>query len=214
MDVNGSPEYALTWKHWDMPSGPPICALRARARPTSDNACSGWPTPAHQDGEHCSGQSERTGGRKSNLTDTATLAGWPTPMAGSLGTDTYNPAGNTDSSRRTVSLVAGWGTPSARDWKNGQASDETMNHNARPLNEQAVATGGFWSDSEWLPCLDAKARRIEPGIFPLVDGLPGAVDGLGPVSRVGALRGAGNAIVPQVAAQFISAFMALERETG
>ena len=37
MDVNGSPEYALTWKHWDMPAGPPICALRASQRPISVN---------------------------------------------------------------------------------------------------------------------------------------------------------------------------------
>jgi len=35
LDVNGSPEYELTWKHWDMPSGLPICALRASARHTS-----------------------------------------------------------------------------------------------------------------------------------------------------------------------------------
>src|SRR5271157_3853765 len=41
MDVNGSPEYALTWKCWDMPSGPPIYALRARARLISDNGYSG-----------------------------------------------------------------------------------------------------------------------------------------------------------------------------
>ena len=28
LDVNGSPEYVLIWKHWDMPLGLPICALR------------------------------------------------------------------------------------------------------------------------------------------------------------------------------------------
>jgi hypothetical protein len=39
------------------------------------------------------------------------LAGWPTPMAGSPGTEEYNPAGNTDSSRKTVALLAGWATP-------------------------------------------------------------------------------------------------------
>src|SRR5690606_25554218 len=36
MAAYGSPEYVLTWKHWDMPSGPPICALRARARKPKD----------------------------------------------------------------------------------------------------------------------------------------------------------------------------------
>ena len=45
LGVNGSIEYALTWKHWDMKSGPPICALRASARRTSDSGFTGWPTP-------------------------------------------------------------------------------------------------------------------------------------------------------------------------
>src|SRR5690606_467771 len=29
VDVDGSPEYVLTWNHWDMPWGPPIFRLRA-----------------------------------------------------------------------------------------------------------------------------------------------------------------------------------------
>lgn len=43
MDVNGSLEYALTWKHWDMLSGVPICALRASAHRTFVHAYSGVP---------------------------------------------------------------------------------------------------------------------------------------------------------------------------
>lgn len=49
MAAYGSPEYALTWNHWDMPSGPRICALRASQLPTSDNACTGWVTPSARD---------------------------------------------------------------------------------------------------------------------------------------------------------------------
>jgi len=43
----GSPVYALTWKQWDMQSGPPICALRASVRRISASDCigAGWPTP-------------------------------------------------------------------------------------------------------------------------------------------------------------------------
>ena len=44
LDVNGSPEYELTWKESDMPSGPPICRLRASARYTFASSCGGWPT--------------------------------------------------------------------------------------------------------------------------------------------------------------------------
>lgn len=75
MDVDGSPEYVLTWKQWDMESGPPICALRASARPISDNAFGGWPTPRRED-------SESTGGHRGvldTLTSAARVAGWATP---------------------------------------------------------------------------------------------------------------------------------------
>jgi DNA (cytosine-5)-methyltransferase 1 len=53
-----------------------------------------------------------------------------------------------------------------------------------------------WDKYDLIPCADGKARRIESGTFPLVNGLSG---------RVGLLRGYGNAIVPQVAAEFIQA---------
>lgn len=56
----------------------------------------------------------------------------------------------------------------------------------------------FWSDADWLGCRDGKFRPVEPGTFPLANGVP---------ARVGRLRGYGNAIVPQVAAEFIKAFM-------
>lgn len=62
---------------------------------------------------------------------------------------------------------------------------------------------GFWSDADWLGCRDGKFRPVEPGTFPLANGLP---------ARVGRLRGYGNAIVPQVAAEFIKAFMGAVNE--
>lgn len=57
---------------------------------------------------------------------------------------------------------------------------------------------GFWSDAIWLPCRDGKERPAKPSIFPLAHGLPG---------RVGQFRAYGNAIVPQVGAEFVKAYM-------
>jgi hypothetical protein len=79
LGVNGSPEYVMTWKSWDMPSGPPICALRASARPISGSACTGWPSPMGRD--HKDGTAVGTVPDNALLGRVAWLAGWPTPSA-------------------------------------------------------------------------------------------------------------------------------------
>ena len=55
-----------------------------------------------------------------------------------------------------------------------------------------------WAELEWLPCTDGKQRPTKSGIFPLAHGVS---------ARVAKLRAAGNAITPQVAAEFIRAAM-------
>ena len=75
------------------------------------------------------------------------------------------------------------------------------------LGEESLAEGwegaerhgsqaSAWSRFDLIPCADGKARRIEPGLAPLAHGV---------AERVVRLRGYGNAIVPQVAAEFIAA---------
>jgi len=62
------------------------------------------------------------------------------------------------------------------------------------------AASCFWDNSTIIHCRDGKHRPIptEPALFPLAHGIP---------NRVGILRGAGNAIVPQAAAEIIKAYM-------
>jgi DNA (cytosine-5)-methyltransferase 1 len=62
--------------------------------------------------------------------------------------------------------------------------------------DDANGRGSPWSACDWLPCLDGKARPVEPGTFPLAHGVP---------ERVGLLRHYGNAIVAPLAAKFIEA---------
>lgn len=80
----------------------------------------------------------------------------------------------------------------------------TINERSEPRrlrqNENgSTATAGFWTDYRLAKCRDGKARRIptEPAFFPLAHGIP---------ARVVRLRGYGNAIVPQVAAEFVKAY--------
>ena len=75
-----------------------------------------------------------------------------------------------------------------------------------------------WSDPDWLYCRDEKYRPIKSSIEPLANGLPRGMGYSSDTSesidanntqeaRVMRLKGYGNAIVPQVAASFIKAFM-------
>ena len=77
-----------------------------------------------------------------------------------------------------------------------QQRSEGRQDSERHSSETGAST--FWNTADWLPCRDGKARPVEPGTFPLAHGVPG---------RVGRLRAYGNAIVPQVAAEFIKAAM-------
>ncbi|WP_193162934.1 DNA cytosine methyltransferase [Enterobacter ludwigii] len=66
-------------------------------------------------------------------------------------------------------------------------------------NMPAVPVNSLWRDADWILCRDGKWRPVEPGIKPLVNGLPG---------RVGRLRAYGNALNVEAATVFIRAYMA------
>jgi DNA (cytosine-5)-methyltransferase 1 len=81
----------------------------------------------------------------------------------------------------------------------------------------------FYAAADVLPFRDGKARRVEPGSFPLAAGIP--VDmgkgrsradrvaiGAARAHRLGSLRGYGNAINPIIAAEFIAAADAAVKE--
>ena len=94
----------------------------------------GWHTPKATDGSN--GGPNQAGGA---LPPDAALTHWPTPMAG-------NPyAGNNDSSRKTVSLLLGWATPRANDFKSeltGTTTDQQLRGSrGQPLPRQVLGVG-------------------------------------------------------------------------
>ncbi|HDS5360980.1 TPA: DNA cytosine methyltransferase [Enterobacter roggenkampii] len=95
----------------------------------------------------------------------------------------------------------GWSGNAEQNWLGGQS--------LRPLE-----VNGFWRDADWLLCRDGKWRPVEPGTFPLVDGAAARLGRVKPgvarvasSNRVGRLKGYGNAINAQAAAEFVRAYM-------
>lgn len=98
---------------------------------------------------------------------------------------------------------------SATGWERTAGSVTSAGLHSRPLE-----VNGFWRDADWLLCRDGKWRPVEPGTFPLVDGaaarlgrVESGVARVASSNRTGRLRGYGNAINAQAAAEFIRAYM-------
>lgn len=195
----GSPLYELTWKQWAMQSGPPICALRASVRRTSDKDCggggySGWTTASARDWKDTAGMeceavnpdgTERS--RIDQLPRQAAQCGW---LADDQRT---RPAPGVSAAKGRYERdaeVAGNGSGRRIRLAKGESQHESMEPRSSAYNE-------IWRDADWLYGRDGRWRPVRSCTFPLGHGLS---------ARVVRLRGYGNAIVPQVAQAFIESF--------
>lgn len=98
---------------------------------------------------------------------------------------------------------------SAAGWKG-----ETGSATPPGVHMRALEVNGFWRDADWLFCRDGKWRPVEPGTFPLVNGaaarlgrVESGVARVASSNRTGRLKGYGNAINAQAAAEFVRAYM-------
>jgi len=92
LEGRGSQMYGLKWKHWDMPLGQPICALRASVPRISDSGFSlalpGWPTSTTRDGKD--GSSEGTVPLNGILGRVVRPAGWTSPTVNDSRSSDYS----------------------------------------------------------------------------------------------------------------------------
>jgi len=100
-------------------------------------------------------------------------------------------------------------------WKPAMGSEVSAGMEFQPERRSAVDRP--WANAEWIYCRDGKARPVEPGLFPLVNGPAARVGCSGDISlqaakstaegRVMRLKGYGNAIAAPLAVEFIGACM-------
>ena len=177
LDSRGSTLYRLTWKERVTPSGRRICALRASVPRISANACSSWPTPQAFDGAHGGTDKRSLSGGRSNLVDRALVVlGWVSPVSNDANGSTYAYSrGNHSKIALKLpgqALLASWATPACRNWRNGLASPETMERNARPLNEQAVQFVASGATPNGSTASTGKRGQLNPAHSRWLMGLP------------------------------------------
>ncbi|EQB4676791.1 TPA: DNA cytosine methyltransferase [Klebsiella aerogenes] len=116
---------------------------------------------------------------------------------------------NTDNEQHSIAISRCGHEYASTGREQDQAASAGLRGDYRPLE-----VNGFWRDADWLLCRDGKWRPVEPGTFPLVDGAAARLGRVEPgvarvasSNRVGRLKGYGNAINAQAAAEFIRAYM-------
>jgi len=121
------------------------------------------------------------------------------------GHSTIDGLGNTDVTRLERHIR----DDSAAGWEGAAGSVTTPGLHSRPLE-----VNGFWRDADWLLCRDGKWRPVEPGTFPLVARFAkslghgkSSLRAMAGRNRTGRLKGYGNAINAQAAAEFIRAYL-------
>lgn len=169
----GCPMYAVTWKKWDMQSGPPICAARASVRHISANDFiserRGWATPTTRDYKDTPNSTVQVGSR--NRLDTTGrqvgMVGWATPITNDATGSTHcygkdktpllklpgqakasahaTPGGSpTPASPSSSSEIWAWPSTGAEEWKEVLTGSFAASHPVFPRGVRLNAEHSRW----------------------------------------------------------------------
>lgn len=235
LPLDGWTKSLMTWKRRITPSRRRYCQLAVSASRTSGIDCGLWQTPSmdsfRKRGQERSGELGNQEMIKAAFWPTPSAgmqqggnSARPAGVKAILENNMVRPSG---AAMQTLLVdlavaVSLWATPSARDWKDSQGMTKRgggrsrfdqlprqipMAHAERKRrrsgdsegeNAENVDASSEGSELEWIDCPDGKTRPVGTGIRLLAHGVS---------ARVAKLRAGGNAIVPEVAAEFIGATM-------
>lgn len=149
-DSAGSILFTTTSKERATPSGRKIAAQRSQGRRTSDRGSGSapseetyWPTP-NASGADRGGSIAHMDGRRSNLIDTAQLAGWPTTTTTQDGASSGAMGYSTESGRHSgvtltdAARLSGWATPVSTEIGNTLENYQAMKANMKSGPRTAI----------------------------------------------------------------------------
>lgn len=194
-ETGRKPEYESAGKLSTRPGGRAISSIQQSAGMggMAESLCAEWDGERlHGLGEGNKAQGSRTAAESTGLSDSCCMV-------------------DADSERLQMER----GDSDSQGWEGQNIRPTGLLHGAGVEYNTTNPHHSFWSDADWLGCRDGKFRPVEPGTQPLAHGVPARVGRLRDEdlqsnpqkNRAMRLSGYGNAIVPQVAAEFVKAFM-------
>lgn len=196
LDTAGSTLFKLTWKRRRTPLGRSYLERAVSVGQTSGSGFTSWPTPQVQDMSG-GGQAKRASDERhgSNLNDFAMLTSWATPRTEDAESSGMRVSRGVADTLTAQSSLAGWVTPSARDWKDtegmaksGINPDGSERSRLRMLPRQASLAGWVTPTATDANRGDKPSRPQDTGV-PLTQQLANVLTGWRTPSESDSIRG-------------------------
>ncbi|MFU0873859.1 DNA cytosine methyltransferase [Kluyvera sichuanensis] len=155
------------------------------------------------------GMGDSDDSRLEGLVGHESAEGWERTSRPVTSSGIHDGLANTDNQQQSITISrCGYEHVSA-GWQQDPATLAGFRGDCR-----ALEVNGFWRDADWLFCRDGQWRPVESGTFPLVARFAkslghgkSSLRAMAGRNRTGRLKGYGNAINAQAAAEFIRSYI-------